>query len=48
MDEPKAPFEPMARELRLVLGVTGVFVLLFFLYPAPLIAAAQAAAQSLF
>ena len=48
MDEPKAPFEPMARELRLVLAVSGVFVLFFFLYPAPLIAAAQAAAQSLF
>jgi NADH-quinone oxidoreductase subunit N len=48
MDEPKAPFEPMAKELRLVLAVSGVFVLFFFLYPAPLIAAAQAAAQSLF
>jgi NADH-quinone oxidoreductase subunit N len=48
MDEPKARFEPMARELRLILGLTGVFVLLFFLYPAPLVAAAQAAAQSLF
>ena len=48
MDEPKAPFEPMARELRLVLAVSGVFVLFFFLYPAPLVAAAQAAAQSLF
>jgi len=48
MDEPKAPFEPMARELRLILGLAGVFVLLFFLYPAPLVAAAQAAARSLF
>ena len=48
MDEPKAPFEPMAKELRLVLAVCGIFVLFFFLYPAPLIAAAQAAAQSLF
>jgi NADH-quinone oxidoreductase subunit N len=48
MDAPRAPFEPMPRELGLVLGVSGVFVILFFLYPAPLVAAAQAAAQSLF
>jgi NADH-quinone oxidoreductase subunit N len=48
MDEPRAPFEPMTRELRLILGLTGVFVLLFFFYPAPLVAAAQAAARSLF
>jgi NADH-quinone oxidoreductase subunit N len=48
MDESKAPFEPMAKELRVVLAISGVFVLFFFLYPAPLVAAAQAAAQSLF
>jgi NADH-quinone oxidoreductase subunit N len=48
MDAPRAPFESMPRELGLVLGVSGVFVILFFLYPAPLLAAAQAAAQSLF
>jgi NADH-quinone oxidoreductase subunit N len=47
-DEPKASFEPMAQELRWVLGVTGLFNLLFFAYPAPLIAAAGAAAKSLF
>src|SRR6266702_1066053 len=47
-DEPKGSFEPMARELRLVLGVTGLFNLLFFAYPAPLIEAADAAAKSLF
>ena len=48
MDEPKAAFEPMARPLGFVLGLSGLFVLLFFVYPAPLVAAAQAAAQSLF
>ena len=47
-DEPKGSFEPMARELKLVLGVTGLFNLLFFAYPAPLIEAADAAAKSLF
>src|SRR5437870_2088057 len=47
-DEPKGSFEPMTRELRLVLGVTGLFNLLFFAYPAPLIEAAAAAAKSLF
>jgi NADH-quinone oxidoreductase subunit N len=47
-DEPKASFEPMAPELRWVLGVTGLFNLLFFVYPAPLIDAAAAAAKSLF
>jgi NADH-quinone oxidoreductase subunit N len=47
-DEPKVGFEPMANELRLVLGVTGFFNLLFFIYPAPLVDAAGAAAKSLF
>jgi NADH-quinone oxidoreductase subunit N len=47
-DEPKGSFEPMAQELRWVLGVTGLFNLLFFAYPAPLIEAAGAAAKSLF
>src|SRR6202166_854232 len=47
-DEPKGSFEPMAGELRLVLGVTGLFNLLFVAYPAPLIEAADAAAKSLF
>jgi NADH-quinone oxidoreductase subunit N len=47
-DEPKARFEPMANELRLVLGVSGLFNLLFSAYPAPLIEAAGAAAKSLF
>src|SRR6184192_266394 len=47
-DEPKASFEPMTQELRFVLGVTGLFNLLFFVYPAPLVEAADAAAKSLF
>jgi NADH-quinone oxidoreductase subunit N len=47
-DEPAAPFEPMPRELGAMLAVTGLFNLLFFLYPGPLIEAANAAAKSLF
>jgi NADH-quinone oxidoreductase subunit N len=47
-DEPKGAVEPMRGELRLVLAVTGVFNLLLFVYPAPLIDAATAAARSLF
>ena len=43
-----APFEPMPGALKVVLGVTGLFVILFFVYPAPLVAAAAAAAKSLF
>jgi NADH-quinone oxidoreductase subunit N len=38
----------MPGELRAVLGVAGLFNLLFFVYPAPLINAATAAAKSLF
>jgi NADH-quinone oxidoreductase subunit N len=48
MDEPAEKFEPMALRLRLVLGVTGIFVILFWLHPAPLVAAAESAARSLF
>jgi len=48
MDEPREAFEGMAPALRLVLGVTGAFVILFFAYPAPIVAAAAAAAKSLF
>jgi NADH-quinone oxidoreductase subunit N len=47
-DEPARPLVPMAYELRIVLAVTGLFNLLFFVYPGPLIAAATAAAKSLF
>src|SRR6266576_1560921 len=47
-DEPAKPFEPMLYELTAVLSVTGLFNLLFFAYPSPLIEAADAAAKSLF
>jgi NADH-quinone oxidoreductase subunit N len=47
-DEPAKEFEPMPYELKAVLAVTGLFNLLFFIYPGPLVAAAGAAAKSLF
>jgi NADH-quinone oxidoreductase subunit N len=47
-DEPAKPFEPMPHELKAVLAVTGLFNLLFFVYPSPLVEAANAAAKSLF
>ena len=47
-DEAKAPFLPMSAAIRLVVGVSGVFMLAFWLYPAPLVTRAVAAAQSLF
>jgi NADH-quinone oxidoreductase subunit N len=47
-DEPARPFEPMPYELGAVLGMTGLFNLLFFVYPSPLVDAASAAAKSLF
>jgi NADH-quinone oxidoreductase subunit N len=47
-DEPAPAFEqPMPGELRVVLGLSGLFTLLFFVYPAPLLAGAQAAAAAL-
>ncbi len=47
-DEPVQAFQPMPVELKAVLGVAGLFNLLFFIYPAPLLEAASAAAKSLF
>ncbi len=47
-DEPAERFEPLSLELKTVVAVTGLFVLLFFVYPAPLVNAASAAAKSLF
>jgi NADH-quinone oxidoreductase subunit N len=38
----------MPIELKAVLAVTGLFNLLFFIYPGPLVDAANAAAKSLF
>ncbi|HYD05114.1 MAG TPA: NADH-quinone oxidoreductase subunit NuoN [Reyranella sp.] len=47
-DAPLKAFAPMPYSLRLVLAVGGLINLLFFVYPAPLIDAASAAAKSLF
>jgi NADH-quinone oxidoreductase subunit N len=47
-DEPAKGFVPMPGELKAVLAVTGLFNILFFAYPAPLVDAATAAAKSLF
>jgi len=47
-DQPAGAFQPMPGELKAVLAVTGLFNLLYFVYPAPLIDAASAAARSLF
>ena len=47
-DEPAKGFEPMPTLLRLVLGVSGLINILFFVYPAPLLGAATVAAKSLF
>jgi NADH-quinone oxidoreductase subunit N len=47
-DEPAKAFAPMAHELKFVLAVAGLFNLLFFVYPGPLVEAATAAAKSLF
>ena len=47
-DEPAPRFEPMPREVGAVLAITGLFNLLFFIYPAPLVEAASTAARSLF
>ncbi|TCT01532.1 NADH-quinone oxidoreductase subunit NuoN [Aquabacter spiritensis] len=47
-DEPADAFDPMPGELKAVLGVSGLFTVFYFLWPAPLIDAAGAAARSLF
>jgi len=47
-DEPAEAFEPMPGEVKLVLGLSGAFVILFFVYPAPLVSAAGIAASALF
>jgi NADH-quinone oxidoreductase subunit N len=47
-DEPVRGFEPMPLELKAVLAVSGLFNLLYFVYPGPLVEAAGAAAKSLF
>lgn len=47
-DAPAPRFEPMPVPLAAVLGVTGALILLYFIYPAPLVAVAGHAANSLF
>jgi NADH-quinone oxidoreductase subunit N len=47
-DEAAEGFYAMPVELRVVLGVCGLFNILFFLYPGPLVSVASAAARSLF
>src|SRR5271155_3390842 len=46
-DEPAAGFYAMPVELKMMLAVCGLFNVLFFLYPGPLVGAASAAAPSL-
>ena len=47
-DEPVEGFYTMPYELRVVLAICGLFNILFFLYPGPLVGIASAAAHSLF
>ncbi len=47
-DEPLAKLDPMRLEVRTVLAAAGLFNLLFFVYPGPLVSAATVAAKSLF
>jgi NADH-quinone oxidoreductase subunit N len=47
-DAPAERFEPIYPSLAAVLGASGLFILLYFVYPAPLVAFAGAAAKSLF
>src|SRR5262249_21737842 len=47
-DEPVKGFQRMPVLLRLVLGVSGLINILFFVYPAPFLGAATVAAKSLF
>jgi NADH-quinone oxidoreductase subunit N len=47
-DEPAPSFNAVPAELKATLAIAGLFNLLFFVYPAPLINAASVAAKSLF
>jgi NADH-quinone oxidoreductase subunit N len=47
-DEPLEPFAAVPTPLAGVLTASGLLTLLFFLYPTPLIAVANAGASSLF
>ncbi len=47
-DEPEGEFDPMPMELSAVLALSGIFVIGFLIFAAPIIVAAGAAAGSLF
>jgi NADH-quinone oxidoreductase subunit N len=47
-DAPAERFEPMPLTLAAELGLSGIFVLVYSVYPAPLVEAAGLAAKSLF
>ncbi|HKQ54745.1 MAG TPA: NADH-quinone oxidoreductase subunit NuoN [Methyloceanibacter sp.] len=47
-DAPAERFEPMPLTLAAALGLSGIFVLVYSVYPAPLVEAAELAAKSLF
>jgi NADH-quinone oxidoreductase subunit N len=48
-DEALDPFDsPVGSEISVVVGVSSAFILLFFIYPTPLLSGAQAAAAALF
>jgi len=48
LDEPARPFDRVNWEVTAVMAVGGLFVVLFWVYPGPLVEAASAAAKSLF
>lgn len=47
-DEPAVQFSPVVPGVKVVIGLSAAFILLFWLIPAPLVAAAGDAAKSLF
>jgi len=47
-DDPLAKLDPTRVEVSAVVAVTGLFNILFFVYPGPLVSVATAAAKSLF
>jgi NADH-quinone oxidoreductase subunit N len=47
-DEPVGAFQPMAGELRVVLGLSGAFVLFYVLIGGPIAGYAEAAAKTFF
>ena len=47
-DEPAEKFEPMPNELRVILGISGAFILFFVIVAGPIGGAAELAAQTFF